>query len=668
MKQEQYNALVNEYVTSRRNKVDTLHSIWRVILNEFCLNSISDLERWLTDFSAQDSTSLTAINGRVASMNVMVRKLQTLGTPRNPEFVISSENHQNEAIASVLQSGFNEIKERIGWDDEMGRSSIDAILMGTGIAKSGLSSQYMYGETAWADSAPKGTEADDIYQGLPYGPTTEYQNPNVQDGWPTMIRVSPTDIFFNTGARKMSEVRRIYHRSRRCLADVKRDIRYDRKARSLVKGHSSTRLNEETDMYLTDVWDDVRGEQYYVDVVECFDLASRQFFVFCEDINIPLRDWTAFGLPINNPFQFFQPIEHPEFLWGIPPALVILSQVQSKNTLRMKLIDQINRDGKRIHLYDKNVPQDTNFIQKINSARDGEFIGVERLSELQGPFLQTIEFGGASPEVLKLMSIIEGDLAEMSGLTDAARNSYTGGDQTATEVAQRQEQQGLTTERFIMQNEKFQERCAGDLCQIMLSEWPEERVVKVTGPTPESIFWVPVERQRVLANFTIRIVAGSSERLDKNTLRRQWMEMLQQLMPLADRAAQDQQLQMQGYPPGPVNYMALIEETIGQYNPTLAHKVMNNRSSADLALRLMRNNGIAPIGMSPQMVQQIKAMAMQQMKGGSPELSSNAGQLPAPGGQQQPGAASMQMMPGAQMYQDISGNQTGRTQSELMRP
>lgn len=658
MSEKQFNAIAGEYATSKRNKVETLHELWRLILSEFTLTNVQQVEDWLFSNGGLDRTAIDAMNGRVASLNVTLRKMATLSVPRNPEFVMSSQNHQNESIATILEHAFAEVKQKIGWDKEHRRAAMDGLMFGIGVIKRGLSSQYMYGETAWADDVPKGNDVEfEIDEDMPYGPTTEYQNYQIQDEFPTIKRVSPVNIFFSPGARNMDEVRRIYHRSRRCLADVKRDIRYDTEARKLATGIKGSQLSDE-DVYLTDIDESVDSEGYYIDVVECFDLSSRQFCVFSENISIPLRDWTPFGLPIDSPFEFLIPIEHPEYIFGIPYALIILTQALSKNVLRMKLIDQISRNGKSLNFYDKDRIPDIDFPDRCARAVDGEYIPVSGLSTSPGDIFKNVKFGGGDAEILKLMSLIEGDYAEMSGLTDAARNTYTGGDQTATEASQRQQQQGLTTEAFVILNEEFQEANAAAVCQVMLAEWPDTKMVKITGPTPESIFWVDVERRRVLSNFSIKIVSGSTERMDKNTMRRQWMEMLPHFTSLADRAQMDQQAQMQGQPPAVVNYHAMMEETIRLFNPTLAHKILTNRSSADLAMRLMRNYGMAPIGMSPQLVQQIRTMAQQSMNGGVPPQAPGA--LPS-----QPASAAP-IIPGGQTYQDMGGNVTGRTMSEAV--
>lgn len=669
MTDEQLQALKDEYAHAKRLKVNSLHELWRVILNEYGMNTFQQvLTAMEHGGTSLDEASFYAANGRVASLNVLVRKMVVLATLRNPDFRISNENPWDEPIAAVLEQAFGRVRDRIGWVREMRKVVLSAVMFGRGIAKIGLSSQYVYGETAWADDIPRGT--DNVPESellMPYGPTTEFQNFNVKDEWPTFIWVPSTDIFYNPGARRDEDVARTYHRQRRRLIDVKHDARYDRNARRQISSLGPTETDD--DFFLTD--DDTverLDDTYYCEVVECFDHASRQFCVFAEGVDVPLRDWTPFGLPIDTPYRTLTPIEHPESMWGISYASLVLNHAQTMNHLRAVLIDQIQRDGKTVHLIDPAGCQSDDWLDKLNHATHGEFIEYQGLMRGERSPIESISFGGPSPEILRLMSISESDQAWVSGLTDAARNT-PGNDTTATEVNARNQQQGLNVEQFVQKNEEFQEDCARDICQIMVSEWPEEKMVQVIGPSEELYFWVPLERRRVLNNFNIKIVAGSTERIDKLTYRRQFGEFLPQLLSLVDRIDADKQKQMQGLPASPVNLMEILRISLEMFDTTLPHKILNQRDPAQLIIRLAQQHGIRPVNVSPALEQQVRALLSQGVQSGALQGAAAAignttpGAMPGMAPGQQPAPAQPQV-PGGMPPQDMAGNITGRMLSE----
>ncbi|MDX9972514.1 MAG: hypothetical protein RBU21_05920 [FCB group bacterium] len=668
MKPRAYQALKAEFASAKRQTKNTYHQLWRAILQEYGMNNFFQLLDYIHSFSQVNETSLFAANGRVASLNVLIRKMRSLATIRNPEFQIHNETPRDEPIAEVLEQAFNALQKRIGWTPTMRSVLLSALLHGSGYAKVGLSSQYLYGETAWSDDIPpKSAGLSDWERDAPYGPTTEFQNHAVLEEWPNVVWVPTTNIFFNPGARTKGEIARTYHRYRRRLIDVKRDARYDRRVRARITGVNA--CSTEDDAFLTDLLEDYADDTSYVELIECFDHSSRQFCVFADEADAPLRDWTPFPLPIDTPFIEMTPIEFPESIYGIPYAMLLLNHSQAKNHMRAVLIDQIGRDGKTVNFIDPAGFKEEDYIDRINAAKHNEFLPYDNLAGFERPPIHTVNFTGASPELLRLMSIIERDEAWVSGLTDQARNDFSGGEQTATEVSYRQQQQGLTVDEFVHLNEEFQEEVAAAICKIMLATWPESRLVKITGPTPQTFFWVPIERRRVLNTFSIQIVAGSTERLDKLTQRRQWNEVLPRFVQLVQYAQQDQIQQMQGYPPSLVNWPEMLKITLDMFDTSLSHKVLRFRDPASLAIRLVEDHGIYPANMSPELAQQIKMLVavrnqelnqppnvvpFQGLGGGGMSPSFEETNRVA-----QPAGLQFGMAP-----QDVAGFQTGRAQSE----
>jgi len=613
MKLESLQALQREYVQSRDDKVRNLHSIWRPILDEFRMNSFADILNFVKRYQSVDDETWLAGQGRVASLNVLVRKMASLIGLRDPEFLVESDNPWDEPVATVLEHAFEAQRRAMDWNGEMQKVALEACLYGTGMVKSGYTSRYLYDEPAWSETVPQGARdllsAED--KALPYGLSTEYSNFRVQEGMPVMMYVSVADIFYNRGVKTKEDIQRIYHRSRRPLNDVLHDSRYDKKARKDVK---TKRWGDQADYWMSlNTYD---AETEFVEVIECFDLRSRQYCVFTEFAGTALRTWTGYPFPIQSPYEDFVPIPDPEGVWGIPYALLILGQAQAMNRMRAVVIDQVGRDGKKVRVWDADAVIDPEVRSKIERAPNGANIFVTGLQEYfrdgKMPYLD-LDFGGARPEMLQLASLLQQDQAWMSGLTDATRNDTGASDETATAVQHRMEQQSMTVDEFVQRNESFQERAAADVMKITLARWDAQKMVKVIGPDPNIYLYTSVNLARVQGTFTLRVVAGSSMKRDKATQRKQWLELLPRIGEIDDRIKMDQQMQAQTGQPGFVNWYEVLRETLGLFDPTLARKILRADNVLMLVQRLMNDYKESPLWMSPDLERQFQMQAQQAM-------------------------------------------------------
>lgn len=675
MKREALDRLQAEYRFGMGEKKRKLEGDWKSILSEFRMKDFRQVLDHIRSYREVNQETLLSAQGRVGSLNLLCRKMAALGNLQNPEFRIDNENPWDEPIAAVLEQAFRAVQRSMGWMPVMDEVNMDAILLGTGITKVGLDSEYVYGEAAWAGkmagtARTAGTAGTKTSPGAwaeredrlgveaytPAGPTTESGNPWVTEGQPSVIHVSPWDICFNRGAKRPNQIRQIYHRQRRALSDVLRDTRYGTAARRLIWERRIWSMPDGTQS------NDCDEETAEVECVECFDVPSRQYCVFVPGLEeAPLRDWTYLTIPIRMPYHFYTPIPDPEWIWGIPYALLILGQAQALNRLRAMLVDQIGRDGKRVFLYDSERIQDEGFIDRINRAKDGEWIAAPGMMSQEGEFFKAAEFGGARPETLRLMGVFERDMNWMSGLTDAARNENTGADQTATEVQFRAQQQGLTIDEFVNRFENYQELVAASVGLVMLATWGQDELVKVTGPTPNIYFWVPVERERVMGNFRLTIVAGSSVKQDKAVVRKQWIELLPRIGEIVQQIQQDQMLSAQTGQAGPVNWVAVLRYTVELFDPTLGDRILNTRNVPELLMRLVGQHGMRPLEVSPELEAMVSAsLGAGGGAGGTPALPS--GQVvpfEARAGVAAPGRVAQGGMPG-----EMAGNVSGRALSE----
>ena len=595
-----------------------------------------------------DDSALGA-QGRVATLNVLCRKMQSLMGFRDPEFLVENTNPQDEPFAAIFEAAFKQVQAAGNWGEQVQYIKRDAVLYGTGLCKLGFGSEFVYDEPAW--SAPVPGNAKKLLtpdeRVAPYGPTTEYTNFDVQEGFPVFKHVSVRDVFFNMGVRNMSDIRRIYHVNRRPLIDVLHDSRYATAAKR--QAHVVTQKYDDYNMFALDPYS---LETEYSPCIECYDLPSRQFCVFNEYATVPLLDWTPFPFPIRSPYRMWSPIPMDQTVWGIPYALLIMGQARSINRVRAAIQDAVSRDGKTVFFYKANMIEEEE-LREVQSARDRQWVGLENYDG-EKPIFEAYQFPSVNPDVVRLGDLHWSDQAFVSGLTDQTRN-VASSDETATSAQYRAEQQNITVEDFSKALEKFLEMAAGDVARIMLARWNPDRLVKVVGNNENIFFWTKFNVQRILGAFTLKIIAGSTQKRDRATQRKQWTEVLPRIGEIYQYIMQETMNQVQG----PIDWHEVLRETLDQYDSTLARRVLRPEMTARHLMRLMSQHNELPLGVSPELAAQVRAIAERELNQGQnpPAGQEGLGQATAPGFEERQGIPAPQTVnpQGGELYSEQAG-------------
>lgn len=596
--------LQSEFQRSRQDKRSYYHRIWDTVLQEYGLDTVSDVLEHMRKYRVLSSENLESLSARVPTLNVLVRKVMAMIGFQNPEFMVENQNPLDEPIAAILEAAMRHVVEACDWSSESDALKFDLVLYGTCIAKLGFGSEFVYDAQAWSAPVPRAARkllGDD--QNLPYGVTTEYTNYSVQEGFPMMKHVPVRDMVFNLGVRRKEDIRRYYHINRRPLVDVLHDSRYDDIAKRQV-----TLMTDEAN---EDRWfqiDPFTTETEYVECIEVFDAATRQFAVFTQNAQRPLIDWTLFPYPIANPYVMGELIPMDGTVWGLPYSLLVHGQARAINRCRAAINEAVERDGKQVTFCDA-AKWSSEEMQRAQTARNGEWVPKESLDPAD-PGLYVHNFSSVNPDVVNLGNIHQQDQNFASGLTDPTRGSRGGGE-TATEVQVRQEAQNITVDDFVQRYERFWRELGKGTMRLMLSRWNPDRLVKVVGPNENIFFWTQLNVERVQGSFTLSVVAGSAQRRDRAVQRQQWTEMLPVMGQIYNFIMAEQQMGQQG----PIDWHEVLRETLDQYDPVLARRVLRPQNTAMLVMRLMMQHSVMPVGVSPELARQVQQIASQQVGG-----------------------------------------------------
>lgn len=596
MKKEQYNLLLEEYKYSRKQVATDLQSKWKDIFDEYGMRSFYEIDSWVTNYLSSEDFRLSHDASR-GSLHVLCRKLLTLTSLTRADFSVRSKIPRDEDVAWILDHALRYEVARVGWSKTMRRNGLWAILTGTGIVKLGTDSVFQYDSAAYSGAIPRNANNTGRIKDMPYGGMTEYTSPFVKPGEVNMVHIPTTNVFSNPGATVFETITRLYVRHPRPLIDALRDSRYDTRARGQIT--TTTPELDEYDIWLDSIDTDARQFTQYCEPVEVIDLASRQVCVINEGCDKPLIDWQPMPLNVHNPYKFFTPIESTGTWRGHPYALTIFNQCRAINQLRALLKSKISRDGKTINLYDSDEIDDER-LGVLRSTKDGEYFGIPGLGDLLASgktVIQPLEFGGPNAEILNLINTFENDLQFMSGLDEPTRNMSGGDKKSATEVQVRQAQQNLTIEDYTARNEEFQEDVASDYMRIICQKWPVEKTVRVTGPNPYSYFWVPVRKEMLEGHeFTLEVVAGSTQKQDKVTYRRQLVEMIDRIVPIAQQAAIEAKMKAAGEPTSGLNWEEIIRLLVDAYEPALSNRILGTEDPVQRMIQLAESHGLMPTG------------------------------------------------------------------------
>lgn len=651
--------LQGEIASARENMSDR-HDLWRTVLDEYSMRNYETLRNAFSDIADIDDADFMASSGRVPHVNLYVRKMLGMVASRNNEYILDPRRPDQEVIGSLLEFAFEKVADKLELEEKMVETCRWALLFGTGIAKVGYGSEMVYGEAAWADKKPVG-DVPEEESAQPYRQTTE-RNVAMSMGNPIM-RVIPTfDYFKDPSARDDNELRREYVRYKRLLMDAKMDPRYSRAGREALVGFKTPDNEYLGDNWVSDV-DETEDDALYCYVWEVVDIPSGQWCVIGETGDTPLIDWTPLQLPqgMRSPFIKFRPIPQPNSFWGLSYAALLLPSAMAMNLVKAQTIAQISRDSKKVGIYNPSLFDNADTARSVlQRAHHMQLVPANNLGETPGKPIEFIDFGGVNADLLRLQGMYASDLAQISQLTDPARNAVSN-EQTATEANMRNAQQQISVSDMRSAFYKFHTDMARAICRIMLKEWPQSKMIKIMGADPRVYFWIDLDKQNVSEDFDIKIVMGTSEQTDRLLMRRQLTELTPQLVQLGQLIDQQKIMQQQTGQSGTFNYEGLAELLLDQFDPKFKNKILRKKDPVQMVIDMLQTKGIGNVQMSPMLMQQVQSVLSQ----GNAAMS--AAQFTAQGGPLgfSPTANPAPQYTGMDM-QDSSAFQSGRAASEAI--
>ncbi len=235
----------------------------------------------------------------------------------------------------------------------------------------------------------------------------------------------------------------------------------------------------------------------------------------------------------DGPYTVFGVYHLPDQVYPLPPLAITAEKVREINAHRGKMSKDA-ASAASIILYDLNQPQVGEALRK-GQAEGSLIVGVPGLSQQAA---KDFKVGGMDPKNAEYMVLLDGELQQQSGLTDARRGQLHG-QATATEV---NEVAQADDSRTAYIRNKFQKR-AGEI--ILKACWTMAKAESVgfgvSVPTQDGGFvdgWFngglqQWEDESMLARMKVRIQPYSMERVDSFVMQRRALQTTQLVASLA---------------------------------------------------------------------------------------------------------------------------------------
>lgn len=358
----------------------------------------------------------------------------------------------------------------------------------------------------------------------------------VQDS-PFAERVSPFDVFVDSDATSMHDIKWIAQRIRRPIKDVKNDKRYVKSAREAVEVMAVSRYTDDPSQ--RKIYDKNYG---YAEIWEYYDVQNRTMCVFTEGgdqfLIKPMRMPYAFG----HPFVMLRNYDVPDCFYPIGDLEQIEPLQRELNETRSQMMNHRKRFARK-WLY-----KESAFDQFGRTALESDsdnvmvpVVGDEPLGNVIAPMPAVI----SPPEFYNQSEMISSDIDRITGLPEFMTGGLPEIRRTATEVSAIQDAANARTADKLAIVEMAISEVARRMLMLAQQYMTGEQVARLIGKDGEPI-WVTYDREYLEGDFDFEVVGGSTQPNNEAVRRQMALQMVDAMAPFASAGIVNMQ-ELAGY-------------------------------------------------------------------------------------------------------------------------
>jgi len=442
-----------------------------------------------------------------------------------PKITVNAVKPDNAANAVIAEAVVNYWWRYKDIRSEFRRAVKDLLITGHGWIKTG----YRFVEE---DAVTEEGDNDDPQSGGESTSTTVI----VQDA-PFAERVSPFDVFVDSDATSIHDIKWIAQRIRRPIKDVKNDKRYAKAAREAVEVMAVSRYTDDPSQ--RKIYDKNYG---YAEIWEYYDVQNRIMCVFTEGgdqfLIKPMRMPYAFG----HPFVMLRNYDVPDSFYPIGDLEQIEPLQRELNETRSQMMNHRKRFARK-WLY-----KESAFDQFGRTALESDadnvmvpVVGDEPLGGVIAPMPAVI----SPPEFYNQSEMISSDIDRITGLPEFMTGGLPEIRRTATEVSAIQDAANARTADKLAIVEMAISEVARRMLMLAQQYMTGEQVARLMGKDGEPI-WVTYDREFLEGDFDFEVVGGSTQPNNEAVRRQMALQMVDAMAPFASAGIVNMQ-ELAGY-------------------------------------------------------------------------------------------------------------------------
>lgn len=426
---------------------------------------------------------------------------------KNPKVFVTSTRPGMEFHARVVEAIDNQLIRELGIKKQIKKMIQDAGIMGTAVMWRGYDSEF-----GFDPNIIDPTTGDSSITHLDKkGYRIEY-NQYVSPGMPWALRAELESTILPWGCRDVKNAEWVAMRVLRPLADIKRDAKYK----------NTQKLTPIRYMPANDEYSKIFQNVEMGELWEIRDVKTKSIYVIAFNHEDFLRDGEDVGQIDGVPMHWFTFNDDPVFPWGIPDARIMEPQQLEMNETR------------RLAMYHRRVAI-LKILYKKGAIRKEE---VEKLLDEDVKAAVAVEADGSIGEVITQINsgipsdlnvwaeILRGDMRETTGFGRNQTGQAEGDRTTATEAKIVYGSHEIRLDERRDQAADLLEEIVRGLNQTVFTHWNSRRIVQVVGPSGLP-GWVEYSADEVKGEYNYRIDPNNGQSVSGETRKQDGAQLLQ---------------------------------------------------------------------------------------------------------------------------------------------
>jgi hypothetical protein len=462
-------------------------------------------------FQTDSETDRILVNDAFATINVIWPSVSV----NYPRITVNSRKSEDAPKAVITEEIVNYWWRHYECQKEFRRAVKDMLIVGHGWIKTGYrftektSDDYEFSDEL-ATVAPESITESELI---------------ISEDRPFVERVSPFDVFVDPDGTSMSDVKWIAQRIRRPYKEVKKDKRYNSKARQEASPSHYSRFGQEGGMPRRSE----SPEDGYVEIWEYYDIDRNKMSVFCDGGDQFLVPPQEIPFAFGHPFVFVANYGVPDFFYPIGELEAIEPLQRELNETRTQMMNHRKRFSRK-WLY-KESAFDQEGRNMLESDEDNVMVPVvseEALSGVITPMPAVI----SPPEFYNQSALITNDIDRISGISEYMRGALPEIRRTATEAGIIQDAANARASDKLAVIEVTIASAARRLVMLAQQYMTGEQVIRIAGKGSENV-WMKFDRDYIQGEFDFEVEAGSTQPMNESFRRQRALQVVDAMAPFA---------------------------------------------------------------------------------------------------------------------------------------